>query len=101
MIKLGYDGVNNSNEEFIAFYPEQIKLVSNIKPTKDLDINYSWKSEDGYIHLEADDMLSLDDFEKYMTQLIGRDKRIEAHLRKINQMIKDNVQHSQVNGHIF
>ena len=54
-------------------------------------IKNSWKSEDGYIHLEADDMLSLDDFEKYMTQLIGRDKRIETHLRKINQMIKDNV----------
>lgn len=27
--RMGYDGVNNSNEEYIAFYPEQIKSVYN------------------------------------------------------------------------
>ena len=27
--KMGYDGVNNDNEEYIAFYPEQIKSVNN------------------------------------------------------------------------
>lgn len=37
----GYDGVNNSGEEFIAFYPEQIKQVGNLKPTNDPDIRYS------------------------------------------------------------
>ena len=39
--KLGYDGVNNGDEEYIAFYPEQIKLVSNTKPTANEDIRYS------------------------------------------------------------
>lgn len=30
LIRQGYDGVNNHNEEFIAFYPEQIKSVDNV-----------------------------------------------------------------------
>lgn len=38
---LGYDGVNNSDEEYIAFYPEQIKRTDNLNPTKNPDIRYS------------------------------------------------------------
>lgn len=38
---LGYDGVNNGDEEYIAFYPEQIKLTTNTNPTEDADIRYS------------------------------------------------------------
>lgn len=38
---LGYDGVNNGDEEYIAFYPEQIKLVDNTSPTESQDIRYS------------------------------------------------------------
>ena len=38
---LGYDGVNNGGEEYIAFNPEQIKLVDNKKPTDNPDIRYS------------------------------------------------------------
>ena len=41
---LGYDGVNNENEEYIAFYPEQIKLIDNAKPTSNPDIRYSKKA---------------------------------------------------------
>ena len=41
LISQGYDGVNNSNEEYIAFYPEQIKRVSNKTPTSNPDIRYS------------------------------------------------------------
>lgn len=37
---LGYDGVNNSGEEYIAFSPSQIKLVANKNPTADPDIRY-------------------------------------------------------------
>lgn len=37
----GYDGVNNSGEEYIAFSPEQIKRVDNLTPTSDPDIRYS------------------------------------------------------------
>lgn len=38
---LGYDGVNNGNEEYIAFSPEQIKRVDNQTPTDNPDIRYS------------------------------------------------------------
>lgn len=40
---LGYDGVNNGDEEYIAFYPEQIKEVSNQKPTSNPDVRFSLK----------------------------------------------------------
>ena len=43
---LGYDGVNNGDEEYIAFYPEQIKLISNAKPTNDADIRYAERTAD-------------------------------------------------------
>ena len=38
---LGYDGVNNSDEEYIAFRPEQIKRIDNINPTLNPDVRYS------------------------------------------------------------
>ena len=44
LIKLGYDGVNNSGEEYIAFYPEQIKSATDNIGTFDgsnPDIRYS------------------------------------------------------------
>lgn len=41
LIAQGYDGVNNEGEEYIAFYPEQIKSVDNLKPTDDPDIRFS------------------------------------------------------------
>ncbi len=40
LISQGYDGVNNSNEEYIAFYPEQIKKIDNYNPTSKADIRY-------------------------------------------------------------
>jgi hypothetical protein len=44
--KKGYDGVNNGNEEFIAFNSEQIKLVGNQAPTADPDIRFSERDPD-------------------------------------------------------
>ncbi len=41
LIQLGYDGVNNGGEEYIAFSPEQIKSVDNLNPTTNPDIRYS------------------------------------------------------------
>ena len=38
---LGYDGVNNGDEEYIAFYPNQIKSIDNENPTDNPDINLS------------------------------------------------------------
>jgi hypothetical protein len=37
---LGYDGANVEGEEYIAFYPEQIKLTTNKNPTQNVDIRY-------------------------------------------------------------
>lgn len=42
---LGYDGVNNGDEEYIAFYPEQIKLVDNQNPTNNKDVRYSLRHD--------------------------------------------------------
>lgn len=41
LISRGYDGVNNGDEEYIAFYPEQIKNIDNLAPTENEDIRYS------------------------------------------------------------
>ena len=46
---LGYDGVNNGDEEYIAFYPEQIKLVDNTSPTESKDIRYSLMEDAQYM----------------------------------------------------
>lgn len=46
---LGYDGVNNGDEEYIAFYPEQIKLVDNTSPTSSQDIRYSLMEDAQYM----------------------------------------------------
>lgn len=50
LIKLGYDGVNNSGEEYIAFYPEQIKSATDNIGTFDgsnPDIRYSVSADSG------------------------------------------------------
>lgn len=41
LISLGYDGVNNSDEEYIAFYPEQAKDINNLNPSSNPDIRFS------------------------------------------------------------
>lgn len=48
LIKEGYDGiwikdtrVDDSGDQVVAFSPEQIKLVTNKRPTKDVDIRYA------------------------------------------------------------
>ena len=47
--RLGYDGVNNSDEEYIAFYPEQIKSATDNIGTydgNDKRYRYSFKDEE-------------------------------------------------------
>lgn len=46
---LGYDGVNNGNEEYIAFEPSQIKRIDNITPTESKDIRYSLMEDAQYM----------------------------------------------------
>ena len=38
---LGYDGVNNNNEEYIVFNSNQIKLADNLTPTENEDVRFS------------------------------------------------------------
>lgn len=45
---LGYDGVNNGGEEYIAFRSEQIKRIDNKNPTSDPDIRFELDSGTGY-----------------------------------------------------
>lgn len=46
---LGYDGVNNGNEEYIAFEPSQIKRIDNLTPTGSNDIRYSLMEDAQYM----------------------------------------------------
>lgn len=46
---LGYDGVNNGNEEYIAFEPSQIKRIDNLTPTESKDIRYSLMEDAQYM----------------------------------------------------
>ncbi len=45
---LGYDGVNNGGEEYIAFRSEQIKRIDNKNPTSDPDVRFELDSGTGY-----------------------------------------------------
>ena len=45
---LGYDGVNNGGEEYIAFRSEQIKRIDNKNPTSDPDVRFELDSGAGY-----------------------------------------------------
>ena len=45
---LGYDGVNNGGEEYIAFRSEQIKRIDNKNPTFDPDVRFELNSGTGY-----------------------------------------------------
>lgn len=92
LISLGYDGVNNSGEEYIAFYPEQPKRTDNNNPTSNPDFRYSLKQfDDGkrFVDVETDqaqfDGLSLNEMnmlahkiikQKYGNKVVGIDNRV-------------------------
>ena len=64
---LGYDGVNNGDEEYIAFNSNQIKLADNLTPTENEDVR-----------------LSRDvDYAEYAEL-----KRENKHLKEINEVLK-------------
>lgn len=48
---LGYDGVNNDDEEYVAFNSNQIKLTDNLTPTENEDVRYSDKLDTDYLKL--------------------------------------------------
>lgn len=65
LISLGYDGVNNSDEEYIAFYPSQIKSADPV--TYDDDGNVIPLSE-RFDESEEDIRYSVDEEDEYRTE---------------------------------
>ena len=51
---LGYDGVNNDDEEYIAFNSNQIKLTDNLTPTENEDVRFSNKLDTDYLKLASE-----------------------------------------------
>ena len=64
---LGYDGVNNGDEEYIAFNSNQIKLADNLTPTENEDVRFSRDV----------------DYAEYAEL-----KRENKHLKEINEVLK-------------
>lgn len=86
---LGYDGVNNGDEEYIAFYPEQIKEIANTNPTDDPDIRYSDREIDSWLDgLSIDDLiaeLGFDDFDITDTK---EKAKAERRVDEVNKRLK-------------
>lgn len=80
---LGYDGVNNGNEEYIAFEPSQIKRIDNITPTGSKDIRYSLM-EDAQYMADIDRVVS-EATEKANDEL----KAAQAEVKNIRQQLAD------------
>lgn len=80
---LGYDGVNNGNEEYIAFEPSQIKRIDNITPTGSKDIRYSLM-EDAQYMADIDRVVS-EATEKANDEL----KAAQAEVKDIRQKLAD------------
>ena len=80
---LGYDGVNNGNEEYIAFEPSQIKRIDNITPTESTDIRYSLM-EDAQYMADIDRVVS-EATEKANDEL----KAAQAEVKNIRQQLAD------------
>lgn len=80
---LGYDGVNNGNEEYIAFEPSQIKRIDNITPTGSKDIRYSLM-EDAQYMADIDRVVS-EATEKANDEL----KVAQAEVKNIRQQLAD------------
>lgn len=75
LISRGYDGVNNGDEEYIAFYPEQIKNIDNLAPTENEDIRYSTK-----LNLQGKEIELTEREEKIVEQLS------DSYLTRIEQV---------------
>lgn len=80
---LGYDGVNNGNEEYIAFEPSQIKRIDNLTPTGSKDIRYSLM-EDAQYMADIDRIVS-EATEKANDEL----KAAQAEVKDIRQQLAD------------
>ena len=73
---LGYDGVNNGDEEYITFYPHQIKSTDNGNPTDNPDINLSLS--------KPGENIPADGYAVY-----GRDVKLQEEIAPIREDIQD------------
>lgn len=92
LISLGYDGVNNSNEEYIAFYPEQIKSATDNIGTFDKnnpDVRYSFTEEEGTEAEAPKDLESMEPSErsKELIATAAKAKQVKRQTEKILRKI--------------
>ena len=90
---LGYDGVNNGDEEYIAFNSNQIKLADNLTPTENEDIRFSRDVNYSYNELiKKPDMkiTEIDDSIKYEANALGRKNIIETAINNAKKIGKVN-----------
>lgn len=87
---LGYDGVNNGGEEYIAFRSEQIKRIDNKNPTSDPDIRFELNSGTGYsrgqmskivanrtkgkVYSQTDAAIAIDNVTALVSEILSDDK---------------------------
>lgn len=90
---LGYDGVNNGDEEYIAFYSHQIKNIDNENPTEDPDIRYSLPEEDDvYDYINSNETEFVDfppvkDYDRVATEV--KNKSAEELRNQVEILKKD------------
>lgn len=101
---LGYDGVNNSNEEYIAFNSNQIKSVENINPSSDPDIRYSDRDPDSIdnrtLLANALESAAKNDIEKkYISQYQEKIDTINAEQNKLTEIRAKIKELSFAKGH--
>ena len=90
---LGYDGVNNGDEEYIAFNSNQIKLADNFTPTENEDIRFSRDVNYSYNELiKKPDMkiTEIDDSIEYKANALGRKNIIETAINNAKKIGKVN-----------
>lgn len=86
---LGYDGVNNGDEEYIAFNSNQIKLADNLTPTENEDIRFSRDVNYSYNELiKKPDMkiTEIDDSIDYKANSISRKNVIETAINNAKEI---------------
>lgn len=97
LISQGYDGVNNSNEEYIAFYPEQIKKINNYEPTSKADVRYDLSDDIETTYTDATkDTIRI--FKNSLNNGLGMSlTRNKAQLKDaINNVVNDVVQNGSI-----
>ena len=90
---LGYDGVNNGDEEYIAFNSNQIKLADNLTPTENEDVRFSRDVNYSYNELiKKPDMkiTEIDDSIEYEANALGRKNIIETAINNAKKIGKVN-----------